>query len=200
MPESKETSLAPFKRFGIGRVPNAGHTELIAYHNGRSELRHEAGAHCALAMVAAACFFRAPFPFSLAMIPLILVCGYKSAKAIIRLCFGPKPYHALPSGTTETMALLEDALRQEMLRWNLDEEAWERKVVAWRSEKQAWRRLCEEPTDADFEWTAKALTIRGQGIAALRSALEIEREELRLRRMKILRAQQQLKESLASEH
>ena len=189
--------LPRLEPYGPGCVPEAGAAQARAYEHGRAQQRVELGIYVGATGVFGLLtwLFAGPWLpiwFILAMSSPGFFTSVAAARRFVRLAFGHRVEHALPSGTDAATARLEDGAWSLVRTWNADVFVWNGRVEALRLEVAGWQALHAVPEARGIEWTeagsrtqAEGLLAAMEGLAADRAALVARKEaiEHRLRNL-----------------
>lgn len=198
-----ERVLDPLATFPFGGVPSAGASELETYRQRVRTHRENIlvfgsvgilGAGCAWLLSAWATLI--PTAFIVLFAAIGAAGGLLSARSFLALATGQRLYQALPEGTTESTALLEDALHKRIREWNEEAKAWNAERARWFDEVWAWRRAHENAEARDIEWSEEASEMRRLSLEAALDGLHAERRALAHRRRGIERLLHELGTSL----
>jgi hypothetical protein len=190
-PPDDDHAAAPLMFLKVNEVPRAGHRELVDYTRKRKEIKETCilsmigAAFCGLVAAAGAAEGAVIYGFFLLLTTFFLgVAGNK----LLQLVAGPKTLHALPEGTNEATALLEDATTKAIREWNWAVEAWSKEIVQLDVDAALWKLRREDPTTRPDGWSEESHVWDGAALLARGKAMALKRKRLRARRRMIRHA------------
>lgn len=199
----QDVRLDPLELFPFGCVPKAGAVELFEHERSVEDRRFRLGMFSALTTLFGIFLLLTaiswlPVTFVAVMTGLTAGSFFMAGSDFVGLLRGPRPYHALPEGTSKRTARLEDGLNSGIMAWNGDAIEWNRERDEWIEDSESWERQMREPIQREGGWTERNADLHRQALVIALDALVIRRRDLMLRRAKIESDLKGLRLTLAS--
>jgi len=188
--ERFDAAMPPLELFPLRSVPKSGHAELHEHVERVKDRRVDLGLYTTIAAALGGLAWLLWSPWMPLWILSIIVTssgvsGMAAARRFMQLAFGKRLEHALPPGTSERTALLEDGIQSLVRAWNADAYMWNGHVARLRLELSGWQLLETVPEARDIEWSeagsraqAEALLAEMRGFLAEREALVVRKKAI----------------------
>lgn len=139
MPD-EASRIAPLELFRLEEIPEAGSKELIRISKERKGLQTNALAGMAISLFIILLILTSGITIDFLIILVVMAAAFAipAMKDFCTLCFGPKAWQLLPSGSSIASATLEESVHREAAAWNLEAGAWNSAFASWVSDAEAW--------------------------------------------------------------